>query len=136
MINIQLEGQIAQKRRVTTYIRSILTFLMPELRRDVDVTVTTVSQCEGGALGLCYGARDSVEIELSRTLMGDKIPLEEMMQTLAHELVHAKQFIKGELSPKMTRFKTIYHAHTPYSKQPLEHEAYRKEVKLYKIFWE
>ena len=53
MINIQLEGQIAQKRRVTTYIRSILSFLMPELRRDVDVTVTTVRECEGGALGLC-----------------------------------------------------------------------------------
>jgi len=135
MINIYLTGQVSQKRRINTYVRSILTYLMPRLRRDIDINITVTKECDGGAYGLCWGGRNEVEIQLSRTLMGDKIPLEEMMLTLAHELVHAKQFIMGELSPTMRNYKTVYHAKTPYSRQPWELEAYRKEEKLLQTFW-
>ena len=135
MINIYLTGQIAQKRRIHTYVRSILTYLMPRLRRDIDIQINVTKECEDGAYGLCLGERDEVEIHLSRESQGVKIPLEEMMQTLAHELVHAKQFIKGDLSPMMRNYKNIYYAKTPHSRQPWELEAYRKEKRLLQTFW-
>jgi len=135
MINIYLTGQIAQKRRINTYVRSILTYLMPRLRRDIDIYINVTKECDDGAYGLCWGDRNEVEIHLSRETQGVKIPLEEMMQTLAHELVHAKQFIKGDLSPMMRNSKTVYHAKTPYSRQPWELEAYRKEERLLQTFW-
>ena len=60
-----------------------------------------------------------------------------MMLNLAHELVHAKQFIKGELHPtlyKWKKFKKDY-AKTPYFKQPWEKEAYLMEDKIFNQFW-
>ena len=135
MINIYLTGQVAQKRRINTYVRSVLTYLMPKLRKDIEIYIKVTKDCEGGVCGLCWGERDEVKIHLSRENQGVKIPLEEMMQTLAHELVHAKQFIKGDLSPMMRKYKNIYHAKTPHSKQPWELEAYRKEKKLLQTFW-
>lgn len=135
MINIVIKGQIAQKRRITTYVRSILTYLMPRLQRDVNIHLEFLTKCDDNAYGLCEGDRDSAEIEISRTLYGDKIPMEEMMQTLAHELVHAKQFIKSDLSPVRFKYKTKDYSRTPYSRQPWELEAYRKEEKLFQTFW-
>ena len=135
MINIYLTGQIAQKRRINTYVRSVLTYLIPRLRRDIEIQINIIKECDGGAYGLCWGERDEVKIHLSRENQGVKIPLEEMMQTLAHELVHAKQFIKGDLSPMMRNYKNIYHAKTPHSRQPWELEAYRKEKRLLQTFW-
>ena len=45
---------------------------------------------------LCTGNKKEVEIEIVKHKSMDV-----MMLILAHELVHAKQFLKGELSPTM-----------------------------------
>ena len=57
-------------------------------------------------LGCCYGnLEDGIVIELTRNQ-------EDMYQTLAHEMIHVKQFLKGEY--------------------PSEREAKRLEFKLHK----
>ena len=47
-----------------------------------------------------------------------------MLINLTHEVIHAKQFISGELSPTTARWKNSDYTKTPYSKQPWEREAY------------
>jgi len=63
----------------------------------------------------------------------------QIMETLAHEMVHVKQDAKCE---KVQRdrggyrllWKGVDHTYTPYSKQPWEREAYRLEKKLVKKY--
>ena len=53
------------------------------------------------------------------------------LKVLAHECVHLKQFIKGELSPNLDRWKSNrYVSHHDYDNQPWEREAYRLEYSL------
>ena len=64
--------------------------------------------------------KNEVEIELARQSGRKKFTLDEMMLNLAHELVHAKQFLKGELHPTLSKWKKFKkdYANTPYLKQP------------------
>ena len=59
------------------------------------------------------------------------------MRNLAHELVHAKQFIKGELHPTLNKWKKYKkdYTKTPYLKQPWEKEAYKLEEELFNKYW-
>jgi len=57
-----------------------------------------------------------------------------LLQTVAHEMVHAKQYIKGELSVSKKGYclwknKTV-DADLPYHKEPWEVEAMKKEAIL------
>jgi len=136
MLDIAIKGRIREKRRINTFVKSVMAYLSPRLRRDISIELNVINKCDGDAYALCWGDKNEVIIELARSSRGHKFTLDEMMLNLAHELVHAKQFITGQLSPVRMKWKTIDHAKTPYSRQPWELEAYRKEEKLYKIFWE
>ena len=48
-------------------------------------------------VGYCHGDEEEVYIELDETLIGDE---DYFKETLAHELVHTKQLLKGELKDK------------------------------------
>jgi len=53
------------------------------------------------------------------------------LSTLAHELVHVKQFARGELDDELTRWKSNkYCENIDYWDQPWEKEARRLQVKL------
>ena len=56
------------------------------------------------------------------------------LSTLAHEMVHVKQFAKDELDPALTRWKTKDHSRTEYWDQPWEKEARRLQLKLLLTF--
>lgn len=139
MVNIDISGQIARKRDIYNYVTDVIYHLHPRLRRNVDVSLHIVSNpMELGdySYATCYGSKRGVDIELNRLdENGNKFTHDQLMLNLAHELIHAKQFIKGELSPKMQRFKKKYHGKTPYSRQPWEKEAYKLESKIYNMFW-
>jgi hypothetical protein len=135
MITISVNGRIKNKRKVTTYTLDILHDLLPRVRRDVEVDVNIVTRCEHNHYALCSGDKDGAEIELAR---GDKdrlFTLEEMMLNLAHELVHAKQFIKGELHERLNTWKKLDCSKMPYSETPWEKEAYLLENKLLNKHW-
>jgi|TARA_B110001454_G_scaffold43183_1_gene42267 hypothetical protein len=76
-------------------------------------------------------------IELDASM---KHPFDQILIWLAHEMVHLKQFVRGELFDYETgsvQWKSKrYSRDTNYSKQPWEKEAYRLEEKLYKEFAE
>ena len=137
MVIVTVHGRIAKKDKVKEYSEQVLTDLMPRLRRNVHIDIYVITECDEKNYALCWGDKDEVEIELARKSGKKKFTLDEMMLNLAHELVHAKQFIKGELHPtlcKWKKFKKDY-AKTPYFKQPWEKEAYLMEDKIFNQFW-
>jgi hypothetical protein len=64
------------------------------------------------------------------------IKISEMLRNLAHEMVHAKQYLKGELCVDVQSWKGIrFESKLGYDydvNAPWEKEAYRKESFLYK----
>ena len=74
--------------------------------------------------GLCESV-DERNFKIDVALFGN------WLSTLAHEMVHVKQFAKGELDPAMTRWKSNrYVDHIEYWDQPWEKEARRLQNKL------
>ena len=137
MVRVNVYGRIAKKEKVKKYSELALSDLMPRLRRNVDIDIYVVTECDEKNYALCWGDKNEVEIELARKSGSKKFTHDEMMLNLAHELVHAKQFIKGELHPtlhKWKKFKKDY-AKTPYFKQPWEKEAYLMEDKIFNKHW-
>jgi hypothetical protein len=61
---------------------------------------------------------------------------EEMLKTLAHEMVHVLQYARGELNEEMTywRGKKVNSDLIPYNQQPWEIEAETKGIQLYEKF--
>ena len=70
--------------------------------------------------------------------MNSSLSLDDMIETLAHEMVHMRQFRNKELGYResFTRFNGVaYSINMPYKKQPWEKEAYKLEKKLTKKFF-
>lgn len=76
------------------------------------------------SVGLCESV-DKRNFNIDVALFGN------WLSTLAHEMVHVKQFAKGELDPNMTRWKSNRNVdHIDYWDQPWEKEARRLQNKL------
>jgi hypothetical protein len=81
----------------------------------------------GEAEGYCT-AESARDITIDIALFSD------WKSALAHEMVHAKQFIRKELSTNMDRWKKRKHVdNLEYMDQPWEREAYRLEPELRKL---
>jgi len=90
-----------------------------------------------GILGLAAKLENHIVIALD-----NKLSFPNLLQVLAHEMVHVKQFAKGQFSSKETRngnqnqywlgkkVKRIY------KNRPWEIEAYRREMELVEAFFE
>jgi hypothetical protein len=61
---------------------------------------------------------------------------EEMLKSLAHEMVHVLQYSRGELNETMTmwRGRKVNADEIPYHQQPWEQQAIELEEKLYQSF--
>lgn len=98
--------------------------------RTLDVTVK-LTNCFNthGAYGYCLSITDrEFEIEVDKTLS-----LREFIETLCHEMVHVKQYAKGEmkeLSSGQIRWKKKVFGDIAYDKAPWEKEAFRLEKSL------
>ena len=84
------------------------------------------SQC---AEGLCLSL-DQRNFEIDVAMYGN------WLSTLAHEMVHVKQFARNELDANLSRWKSRGHANTEYWDQPWEKEARRLQHKLVAKFIE
>ena len=116
------------------------------LKYDADIDIRFVNRCDGDAGGYCFGDNSEVEIEIATHIQGERLEDETMMINLAHEMVHAKQLITGELVDhgiqlttagdvhtlvKVTEWKGQNMTNVAYDDQPWEIEAYAKERGLY-----
>lgn len=122
-----IEGQIRHKKVVDIYIQNLLKALNIHRRYASELTIKFVTRISDDCLGQASGGPRWGEVEIARTSFGEKIPYFEQMITLAHEMVHIKQYMKNELSPN-TEFKSDQ---IPYKNQPWEQEAQKMEYELF-----
>ena len=136
---INVTGGKAYQRK---YVESITTFvvqkLMPRMRNlEFNINLKTIH----GACGYCLATDDAdsqrpreFDIEIKKDL-----PLRTLLETVAHELVHAKQFARGELYQSSVTAKHRWqgewlNSNPEYWDLPWEIEAHGRELGLF-IRW-
>lgn len=84
--------------------------------------------------GYCHGDDDHVNVSIARVVEGREVSLEEMKLTIAHEMVHAKQYASARLAQfELGNYlyeNTVY-KNIAYEDQPWEKEAYKLESIIY-----
>ena len=108
----------------------------------VEIKLTRELNKKEHVYGYCHITDDNLnrprefEIELDTSM---KYSFDQVLIWLAHEMVHLKQFVRGELfdyASGSVQWKSRTYARARYKDQPWEKEAYRLESKLYEEFEE
>lgn len=128
---LYISGRIKNKKRVESYIHALSKELGIHRLRTKFITVTFKNELDSDAQGYCLGDREEVEIDIARTSCGDPLSMESMMKTLAHEMVHAKQWLRGEINDQGDTWKGMETS----GEEPWEVEAYDLEDTLYEKCW-
>lgn len=119
-----IRSNIKQKLVVSIYVMNLAKALNIHRFRKRAFEISFRRKMEEGVMGLCWGDTDWVDIDISRTGTW-----REQMVALAHEMVHCKQFLRGELDG--FRWKKRNYENCQYDHQPWEKQAYALEEKLY-----
>lgn len=130
---VAFDGRIKNEILVADhYVPALIKALgLSRLRKPL-LEIDFTNKCE--AFGLCEGDRDYAKITISKKcpVTGRKLGFTEMMYTLAHEMVHARQFLRGQLVAEGAwKWKGRNADGYEYDNQPWEKEAYRLEKELF-----
>ena len=106
VINLQKELNIHRLRSKWIYIKFV---------KSVD-----------GDMGDCIGDTNEVDIRIDKTM-----DWKDQMITLAHEMVHAEQFLRGKLSDDGMHWRNRNYEKCSYEYLPWEMSAHQLEEKLY-----
>jgi len=132
----------SQKKHTETMVEFCIHKLMPRIK-NLDITVK-FSNLKGDAYGYCMAADEgserldrprSFEIEVHK-----KMPLRKVLLTVAHEMVHVKQYARGELyqgvrvNKMRWQGKWVNDKNLEYWDHPWEIEAHGREIGLF-IQW-
>ena len=138
MLNVYFQGRVKQKAKLEAFACEVINELLPrEFKREIEIHVKFCKIED--ALGYAsVEEKDVICIEIDNR---QEIGL--IAQTLAHELVHAKQYIRGELNGAMTKWLKQDIPRGPrggikirYHQQPWEQEAFQREKELKELYWD
>jgi hypothetical protein len=137
MICIWTSGRIKNRKRVEQFVYDCFNhYFDGRLKRDVQVDVHFRDKIQDDVSGWCSGDKDEIRIEIARDYPDTKT----LLRNIAHEIVHAKQFIRGEINDReemwMKGGKKKFHTGEAYRSLPWEREAFREEKKLVKLYWD
>jgi hypothetical protein len=123
-----IEGRPRHRAIVEEYVSNLMVSLNIHRFTSRAVNIEFLKTLDGDAQGLCNGDKQVALISINKS-----IPFLRQMQALAHEMVHAKQFLRGELGHKGSdlRWQGKSAAKVAYIDQPWEVEAYRLERDLF-----
>lgn len=120
-------GTKTQKKYARSMVKFCIKTLMPRMKT-LDITIKLTNP--NGAMGYCLELDDnrSFEIEADK-----KLRLRKLLETIAHEMVHVKQYARRELHPVHNTWcgKTYNPKTTDYWDLPWEIEAHGREVGLF-----
>lgn len=131
-MNVYVDGRVKNKKFVYGYINVLLHALdIHRLKRDL--IVEFVTECDGRVLGYCWGDKDEVMIQISREHYDRKLSFLEMMKCLTHEMVHARQLFRKQLTNSGIHrtWNGESADHYDYKDAPWEKEAYELEEKIF-----
>lgn len=137
---VLIDGQIKGKASgiIDVYVYNLCKSLGIGRMRSKLIQVYFTTDQEG-QLGNAWGCSKEgyAEINIARKCEGKKVEYSEMMQTLAHEMVHVKQYFRNELDGTGMNFKWKGRNANgyKYENQPWEREAFKREEGLYKECW-
>ena len=124
---ITFEGRVKNQAVVEMYVDNLCKALKIN-RLGRLLTIKFQSELDNSAQGLCEGDKDYADISIAKK--GQTFLVQ--MQALAHEMVHARQFLRGQLSQEGAwKWKGRNADNYAYANQPWEKEAYRLERELF-----
>jgi len=134
MIVIDFENKTARYRRkaIIDSVMFAAKQLMPRIKKPVYINIRTIRKLteKQGVYGdvLDEGDREfTIRIDVS-------IPLEDMISTVLHEMVHVHQYLTGRMKQKwgdeIIFEKKVFEAEMDYDSRPWEIEAHNKEKEL------
>ena len=131
-----VEGRIKNKKKVEAYIHAVAKELGIHRLYSKILHVRFSTKLAGETQGYCWGDKKThAEIDIARTCFGKPMSMESMMKTLAHEMVHAKQYLRGELNGYNLAWKGRKPRNYKYENAPWEKEAYGREDELFNKHW-
>ena len=120
-------GKPNQRKHVESLVAFCVKTLMPRMRT-LDITVKLNTPKD--AMGYCLETENTrtFEIEIDRNQK-----LRPLLETVAHEMVHVKQFARREMHPSLDTWygKTYNPKKVDYWDLPWEIEAHGREVGLF-----
>lgn len=124
MISVFFVGQIRHKKYLEQFVLDILNnHFGIRNNKDIDIEIRCEKTLDHDAIGYCAGDNECITIELSRGYYHEgtyhRYQFFDLVETLAHELVHAKQNITQQASTLVER----------------EREAYKLESVLTQQYW-
>jgi len=135
-MDFYFEGQFKNRGVVAVYMQNLIKELGLNRLRKPYIEVVFANKVD--AYGLCEGDKDYAKIQIAKKcpVHGHKLSFMEQMNCLAHEMVHARQFLRGQLVAEgVWKWKGRNADGYEYDNQPWEKEAYRLEKELfYKCF--
>ena len=135
MITFEVFGKIKQKKKISKFVEDVIMHLLTyPYKREIFIAIDFSSDLENA--GECVGDRNSADITIAKVIDGIEIPTRDICLTIAHELVHAKQYIKGQTNPSKPIWRGINYSNVSYRGSPWEKEAYLMEDKLVEMFYD
>lgn len=133
-MNFDIRGKHKNPVVVREYVIACLKHLKLDRLSSKVLIIKFVTSLEDEILGNCIGDTKFSIVTIAKESDGTKLMFLEQMQTLAHELIHAKQFFRADLTHgKMGQFrwKKRNAGGYQYDNQPWEKEAYRLEKQVF-----
>ena len=108
--------------------------------KNKEICIELKKYLEGDSYGICYGDEDSVDIHIALYQWGKPLSRVDKLSTLGHELVHAKQYLLGDLQNStdkeglevgVWKGNTYLWDDCNTERLPWEQEAYKLEMEIY-----
>ena len=134
MYVVEYEARCAKyrKKAIDQSIAFAFQQLMPRMRKPIYINIRPIRKLtqKQGVYGDCMDEDDrefTIRIDVS-------IPLEEMVSTILHEMVHVQQYVTGRMkqrwSDEIIFNKVVYRSDMLYDDRPWEIEAHSIEKQL------
>lgn len=136
-------GSRNQKKYVTSIVQFCINKMMPRMK-NLEITVKLKDLSKSNAYGFCMAdpEGDAERLDRPRSFeleIHSKMKLRKILETVAHEMVHVKQYARGELYEGSRIAKHRWQGkwvsnNLSYWDQPWEIEAHGREAGLF-IRW-
>ncbi len=94
---IEVTGRVKHHNLVEDYVLNLVRYLKIDRRRKWSLEIEFKTRIDDNCLGLCYDDTEKdIVVEIARRVDNRRVNFYEQMQTLAHEMVHVRQFIDNE----------------------------------------